>query len=394
MKKYWKTVLISLVIVTTIGTYYIQSAMASKSGVSFKIETTSGNKEEIENLQFHATYGSGDMYHELYITKDGSTDMGRSSIIEDLIADQVPLEFEKYIQEHRSFMRGKVFHPSNFFEDDARLIYTIFSDFDGQVIRRNLTLQVDTLDKQTNDSTSFEINVPAQASYHWMDVNDVYVVNGKIKILATGYTTDDGEEMHIYTVDENKKELEEDLMIADTKSDVSAFRIYSGSNKIQSENYYLYKLDKFKNQSEDVESEIISSQMYLYNNSTNEVEELNIPSDLKPFKDSVVIQGVELFIPIHSAKGIELNRYNIEQKQWEEPVYFNYPNTFNNDEVPLLQLMNGKLYLVNRSSDGYGLFIGDLRTGESLYEGNIINENKGNLNSDTYFYTHEIYTLN
>ena len=86
MKKYWITILISLVIVTTIGSYYIQIAMASKNDVSFNIETISGNKEEIENLMLQASYQSGDIHRWLNISKDGSTNRLNQSFIEEVIA--------------------------------------------------------------------------------------------------------------------------------------------------------------------------------------------------------------------------------------------------------------------------------------------------------------------
>jgi len=88
-----------------------------------------------------------------------------------------------------------------------------------------------------------------------------------------------------------------------------------------------------------------------------------------------------------------LDRYNIKKKQWGEPLHFNYPTKANNEEEPFLQLTGSKLYLVNRISDGYLLFIGDLRTGKSLYEGKIIDENRENLNKDYSLTIDQIYSI-
>jgi len=80
MKKYWKTISISFFIVVFISSYYIQkTAMASKNDRSYKIETISGNKEEIENLILQTSYQSNDLYHMLYISKDGSTNPNNQS---------------------------------------------------------------------------------------------------------------------------------------------------------------------------------------------------------------------------------------------------------------------------------------------------------------------------
>lgn len=398
MKKYWKTILISLVIVTTISSFYIQAAIASKNGVSFKIETTSGNKEEIKNLILQASYQSGDNYRGLDITGDESTDRIGKPYLGGLISSYEPLMFQKYIKQHRSFMRGKELYPGNYFEDESRLIYTNVEE-DRKVIEGNpLTFNIDILDKNTNDSSSFEINTPAQASYHWIQVNDVNAENGEIKIFVTGYIINGGEELHIYTVDETSKELKHKKMIAkvEQEGEVSSYiQIFNDFEEIQNDNYYLYSLIKYAYPTENADSEKISSQTYLYNNSTNEVEEWEVPADLAPYMDLMIVRGKELFIPVSSDTGLELNRYNIEKEQWEEPLNFNYPSTVNteDEDESFLQLTEGKLYFLNRVSESHMLFIGDLRSGESLYEGRIISENRENLDTDYSLYVEQLYIL-
>lgn len=64
-------------------------------------------------------------------------------------------------------MRGKVLDPSNYFEDVVRWFTTDFSFKNRKV----LMLQIDILNKQTNDSTSFEITTTAQANISWMMSN-------------------------------------------------------------------------------------------------------------------------------------------------------------------------------------------------------------------------------
>lgn len=387
MKKYWKTILISLIIVTTIGTYYMQQAIAKN--ISFKIESTSGNKGEIDNLIIHAIYQSRDIYSRLDISKDGSSNQS-GSFIGELKGRYYPGMFQKYIQEHRKFMRGKEANPGQYFEDEDRLIYTIFSNKEGR--GDSFTLQIDILDKNTNESSSFEINMPDQVRYDWINESDVYVENGKIKILATSNLNNE-EELHLYTVDENKKELEQDSIIAKIESEeLSRANIYifNEYNKVQNENYFLYMVEKYK-YLEDGERKTISSPMYLYNYLNNEVKEWTIPAELKPYKNWIILQGTDIFIPVRSTNGLVLNRYNIEKNQWEEPVSFKYPSIANAKEKPSIQITDGKLYLIDRVSDGHLFLIGDLRTGESLYEGNIIIENKDKLDADYSLYIEQIY---
>ncbi|MEQ6358082.1 hypothetical protein ABNX05_26225, partial [Lysinibacillus sp. M3] len=87
---------------------------------------------------------------------------------------------------------------------------TIFSNKEG---RDSFSLQFDILDNHTFESSSFDINMPDQIRYDWIYESDVYVENGKINILATSNLNNE-DELHLYTVDENIKELEQDSFIA------------------------------------------------------------------------------------------------------------------------------------------------------------------------------------
>ena len=107
----------------------------------------------------------------------------------------------------------------------------------------------------------------------------------------------------------------------------------------------------------------------------------------------MIIHGTNIFIPVYSANGLKLSRYSIEMKQWEEPLMINYESTVRDNEIPFLQITDSKLYLVNRMTDGYTLFINDLRTGESLYEGKIVNEKRENQNPDYSLNIEQIYSV-
>lgn len=231
--------------------------------------------------------------------------------------------------------------------------------------------------------------------YDWINERDVYVENGKIKILGTSYLNGE-EELHIYTVDENKKELEQDAILAKIESEEigkASINILNDYKNVQNENYLLYMVEKY-NQLENGERETISSKIYLYNYLNNEVKEWTIPAELKPYKESMILHGTEIFIPVRSSNGLELNCYDIEKKRWGEPLKLKYPSIEKDEDEPFLQITDGKLYIVDRVSDGHLFFIGDLRTGESLYEGKIVIENKENLDADYSLFIEQLYNNN
>ena len=99
--------------------------------------------------------------------------------------------------------------------------------------------------------------------------------------------------MHVYSIDENKKELVKDAILAELVSEergTSSLRIFNEYNTTtQNENYYLYMVEKYSDRKEDTELEVISSQIYLYNNAKNEAEEWTMPEELKPYRKTMRI---------------------------------------------------------------------------------------------------------
>ncbi|MGE7024009.1 hypothetical protein [Solibacillus cecembensis] len=384
MKRYWKMLLISIVSVIAIGFYYIQVAIAGKGDFPFKIETTSGNEMEIENISLEAYYVGGYFQSQLNISKDGSTlTQSNRSQMYNWLNPYIPDNVQNYMQEHRQFMRGKQYNEDSYFKDENYLVYAAIQDFDQLHQGDSLTMEIDLLDLKTDVRSSFEIQVPVEESYYWMGVRDVYMQDGKIKIVATGSHVNGGDTLRIFTVDEKSKALQEDKLIGKVASEVgisTGLHMHTNTNESLNDNYYLYEIKKYKERWDGPTNELLSHQLYVYNKLKNEVEEIVIPSELKP--KMTFLYGAQVFMPTYSANGIELNHYSIETQQWEEPLHYNYPITVNKEEdAPLVQLMDEKIYIVNRVAGEQLLYIGDLRTGESLYEGKITADQNDSLSS-------------
>lgn len=397
MKKYWKTILISFVIIVTICSFYM-TTMASKNDVSFTIETIRGNEEEIENLVIEASY-QGDISHNwLTISKDGTDSQQRQSFIEELTGSYGASMMESYLKDYRSFMRGKDLVPGQFFEDEARLIYTDITNKDRIVNEGDsLIFRIEMLDKHNNDSSSFEVSTLSKASYQWIIMNDVTVADGKINILTTNSLSSGGEELHLYTIDEKNEELELDSMIskpAQQNGKFSSIVVYNDYYSVKNEDYYLY-LQKYASDSayEQADDKDVISQLYLYNSSTTEIEEWEVPAEIRPNGGWMFVHGSYVFSPSLSADGTELNRYNIENKQWEEPIRIHYSRDAAEDENPILKLEKGKFYLVDRFSDGHMLIVGDQQTGETLFEGKISRDDKENKDSKYWLYINQLYSM-
>lgn len=386
MKKYWKTLLVSLVIITTISAYYIHAKMSVSNLLSYKIETISGDEKEIENMTLGVDYHNGVNSELLQVSKNDSKSL-KNYLFEGWLNPGEFSPFSKYIKEHRQYMRGKELNPNLYNEDEKRLIYTNVSVENESGFDMNFgpgspsAFQIDILDKKTNKNSYFKIDTPKEVFNHsQIFVQDVNVKDGKIRVFAQVYNHNGGQELHLYTIDEVKKKIIDDSIIEKVVQEdgvMTSIKLYNNFTAFQEENYYLYGIVKEK-VDDGYTPEIISNELFLYNTRTNQVKRLDNLSEWKEMS-SVTIHESDILFSVPSKTGWELRRYNIEKEKWGKPLQLNFESTVNDGETPFYQIINDKLYEVSRVSDELTIFIRDLRTGELLYEGKIVGENSENL---------------
>jgi len=102
------------------------------------------------------------------------------------------------------------------------------------------------------------------------------------------------------------------------------------------------------------------------------LKEVKMPEELADAIYSSTIKDGRLYFSNVTEKGFEVHQYDIEKEQWEAVEKFDKPDMKNGYETTYTTLMNGKLYSTYLTDSGHILFIGDVTTGETLYEGKII----------------------
>ena len=392
MKKYWKTIVISLVIILTISTYYIQLAKASKDEISLELENVTGNNEEIKHLTIQGSFNDKGMYRQFTLQEGRMINQEKLSYLQTLTTIYAPRPIQKYIEEHRNFMRGKDYNPTLYAEDDLRIIYAAIANKKPLYEDGKLKLQIELLDKQTKDRTTFEVMTHGNISYRWANIFDVFAEDKIIKILVYLQSLDGGEELRLYTVDVNKQQLEEEAIIAQVNN-MSHMNMVYNMHEIQNNPYFAYNIKQNSEDEEGERAEIINQQVYVYNVNTNENKELEIPENIKLANIQLMIDEEELVIYVKKENSIEINRYNMKHNDWEEPVTFATPGAMLDKENTFMHYMNGKLYVVFRTTGSKRLLIGDIYTGKTLYEGQFVINDGENLSIIDGLYIDDIYTL-
>lgn len=400
MKKYWKIVVVLTITVITIGTHYIRTSYASQTMPEFEIKKISGDEKELQNLIIYGEYNVGDfLYYSFKILNGKTININQDSIISEIV--ELPSQFETIMKEHKNFLRQKVLIPGNFYEDKGWLAYAEYEmePLVGGLTNRNKFI-IDVMNKKTDETVDFEVAIPDSENYYMIDINDVQLMNGKVKVLATNYSDDESEEAHLYVFDIKEKKLIRDDVILKNSEDGengkwTSFSINNDNFSLKPSEYALILLQSFQKEmnenSKDVETKISGSECYVYNFEKEVLEKIN--NEEQGVVETASLHNSTVFLQSMIDDRLEVVPYDIETGTWREKSLFNVPQTSRNTDngdlhaEPFITVLNGKIYIINAIDDGYSLFIGDLSTGKSLYEGKIVAKHKkvDQYNDKTYF---------
>lgn len=254
MKRYVKLISIAVLVILSIGIYYIQPIFAAETRPEFIVSEKSGDKTLIENMSVEGYYYESNFYGmgtELEITKDGTTYYPNQSYLSQLQGSVSGNEKMTQLQkDHRSFMRGKVPSLANFFEDDSILAYAEVTTNSLSAVTEDAEFIIEVLDKKTNDVLSFSVDFPKTTAYEYMYVEDVQVANNKLMVVTNGYSinSEDGtDEQHLYSIDLPNEKIEKDekiqLDLIDAKGkQIQYVELMNAGNNVHSSGFLVYRV--------------------------------------------------------------------------------------------------------------------------------------------------------
>lgn len=363
MKKYWQLLVMGTVIVVTISVHYIQVANATKLESDFSFEKISGDEKYLDPLIIEASYSKGYQYGSVLISKDETT------LVERSLYQQVPFAFQKLVDNHKNFMRGKTYDADSFYEDEAQLIYAKGPDKIWDLEKGDkFTYTIDVLNKEENTSTQFPVQLELNKQFDWIWINHIAVFNNELRLITTHVQNDGITEMHLVQIDMKKQQLLSDTLLDSTSNDES-IEFFNAYYDLAKEEYAVYSINTYDK--EEI-YKIISQQYKLLNIETNEIMPIDLPKDMVGINRKGFVDNGYFVVSILKDKDMVLYRYNIAQQQWLDqvsvPIPFNVKNYLDN---PYAQAMNGKYYTMNEVDKGYLLQIIAIEEGELVYSGLI-----------------------
>lgn len=369
MKRYWKIILLCFVTIITIGTFYIQVGLASGDKINYTFEKVSGDEKEIDKLIIHGDYLIDSLLQRVKITNKETIHLNHLNFIQDVSSEHFfsPI-YKKLKSEHKTFMRGKHTLLNFFYEDEEYLIYVT----DNRKNHR-IYIQVDVLNKKQGKRTSFEVE---EKTYDFISIEEVQMIdNNTIKVLVRGFTNEvRSEELSVYTINIAKEKLEKTEQVLKVDENMS-IRVFTNENSISKEKYVVIRSEHGVIYGEEQNSDTKVPEIFVYDFEKNQLKKVELPEIKMAYLDTFAIHHSTLFVDQFTEQGIEAYSYDIVKEKWGEKPVFQVPITLDESTHYFTEIANGKIYVIYSIDNENWLIIGDLYTGDTLYEGKIKAEN-------------------
>lgn len=402
MKKYRNSILILLVTLLSISVFYINQAFSSSTLPDFYIKQTNGDAKILDTLALEADYQVGGFTETFNVTKEGSTYRSELPFFEQVDYGEKFIETEELkdlADQYSSFMRGKL-NSTQLYNDTKQVIFVDSKyDFSTRHGMHNFSLKIDQLNKKTEDTTSFEVNLPNQEHSSYIEILDVQIFMNELLVMIRSNSNDGAEILHEYTINLKKEKLIDDNSILITEQSTDQQDIYikslTDTNPTQARTHFTFQIDKTIHTDEN--SQTVSRDLYVYNYKTKKLDKLILPSDLTKqllqeddFSFNIAYDQTSLYASAikdeNGKKIVAMVKYDFEDQKvtMDHKIQINSEMTDHN-----IHVYQNKMILSYKGEE-YKPYIKilDFEDGKSIFEGTI--ETKSNnqkiVYEDLYLY--------
>jgi len=389
MKKYWKFTATIAVIVFSIGAFYVNSALSAPQYPEFAIQTQSGDIEEIESLVLEGGYHEGFVMSytntHFKITSEGSEYRDGGSLIDQVRGQPSPI-IKDLQKKYRDFMRGKGQNIDLFFENDKSIAYADVKYNMSASPSRDFKFDISIFNKDDGNTTSFNINVPDTSVAEYIYIEDVQLIGNELKLI-THNTIRKNEsffnEKHIYTLDISAGTItsnEKILSIPQEQGNSYVDARLINTNPLQAnENLvFLTTQSNFEEGTDGLRESSSSIELISYNLKTQEKETIVVPESLKDSQVSFLDDST-IYFSKFSEQSLVVTPYSIENNQAGSEFTIQLSDAISNEgPPPIIIVKENKLYAVSSISDfktNASVAVINAKTGESLYEGEVVRKN-------------------
>ncbi|KQU24696.1 hypothetical protein ASG65_17110 [Bacillus sp. Leaf13] len=389
MKRYICSIIIGLVVILSIGTYYVKVASSASGLPMYTFKTLEGSSKELDPVIINGSHEADPYFESLTIESNQTTYDSEKSYFESLTGRQ-DAQMGRLMKEHRSFMRGKDFIDS-FYEDSDFLAYASVNEDFTKSGKMESEFAIALLEKKSEDETSFNIELPDQERIMNTSIRDVQLIHSKLQVLTTNDVNSNDEkqtkEVHLYTIDlANKKVISDKTLLSET---------YNGNDQVevgmpvdvaptQSNNMILISVIKGVNHEDgSYEERPNESKLLSYNYETEKIENVKWPKNESLSLDKIrkgFVDGKSLYVVDNQSNNYHIKTIDLSSQKVTKDLELDL--AVHKNEEYFATVKNGSVYFL-LGNDRYPkemeyktkpprLLIADLKTGKTLYKGETV----------------------
>lgn len=395
VKRYLCSIIIGMVVILSIGTYYVKVASSASSLPKYTFKTLEGSDKELDPVIINASLQNGSNFYEpLTIESNTTTYASERSYLENLTGRQGH-EIERLVKEHRSFMRGRD-SISSLYEDDDFLAYARVNSEYTKSGNMEAEFDIGLLEKKDEEETSFQIELPNQGRIMNADVRDVQLVHSKLQVLTMNDVNSNNEkqtkEVHLYTIDvANKKVLSDKTLVSETFTDPEQvdFEMPIDLAPSQPNNMVFISLIKGVNHEDGFEEKLKESKLLSYNYETEKLETVKKGSLSLEMARSGYTDGKNLYTVEMKSGKYRIKTFDLSSQSLTNDTELDI--AANKEEQYTAAFKNGRVYFLLNGMNQVGktnkpakLLIADIKTGKTLYKGETIINKKNSKSFELY----------
>lgn len=378
MKRYWKLLVVILVIVLGVGIFYGYQAVNAETALNLQLRDEEGRKTtELETGISFVTNESGNQsfsYQSGKIISEDDWSYFDSLNGVHYLSDQIL----KYQENYPSFMRGKSQNPDSFYETDTHLYYAD-SIYTYQGNQR--TVEIARLDKASGEAEEWSVAVPVEHSNGYFYIERIYPAEDTLQLLAqqSSYSEDSNiSDIGLYAFDFESEDLSYHQSIQRTEGERSVYLSFVQEMPDSTYGRFIpfevMEINPYTGESQRDSSETLS----IYDFETGETETLPLDAADASLANQLT-KDETLYFYETAGDTFELSIYDMEAGEFSDSLFLlldEYAEGFLDGTSLFVNEENHAYVYSERKTEGNPayLLVYDLESEERLYAGEWILE--------------------
>lgn len=414
MRRYWLSIIIAMLVVGGIGTYY--SFGRQNHLPEYKLETLQGDPKEGAAITLIGDY-YGDMRSEpLKVNIDGSEYGGLNTNLRIKLTGSPWFyrqpDIQQLLKDHKSFMRGKG-NMDGIYRDEEWVIYSELTIKNKGPKTPLAVLKLTLLNEATDKVSTVEQTYELPKESQYISVVDVQRIDDEIFILVKKiYNSNE-------LVDYENKPVDYEIVVMDLASgkllrnekleNWSGYtedlqkqinHILTDKSSAPSETFLFNVREEkvHKNERGDTYSDKLSEKYYSYSYRTGLLTELpdTFWQSAADTSRTISLQNDYFYFMEYDPDRIILSRYNVKTNVPERAYVSVSAKQLGVDEIKSVQIGSDRVYLLFNQAGVPGAAVLDLTNGEVLFTGRTVEisdeqEPEGDMKENLHLLNLEIF---